>query len=138
MLAQAIPAANTAPSIDSQVLVAIIAAIAGIFTTWLTVKYKDRVVRKASPAKPKDRMDTIFDGYEKLILQQQSEIERKQQVIESLESIVTTLEQELATTRELLTTTKDEVAHTKRQNGDLKTQLARMRRDYGLGDIDRQ
>lgn len=118
------------PTFDDQVLVALIAAVAGIITTWLTVKYRNRVVRQNAPNKPKDRMDTIFDGYEKLILQQQTEIDRKQSVITNLEDIVDNLERELQTTRELLGTTKDEVAETKRQNIELKDHLARMRREY--------
>lgn len=130
MLAQTVTTAQAAPGIDSQIAVALIAACAGIITTWLTVKYKDRIVRKTAPAKPKDRMDTIFDGYEKLIMQQQQEIERKQHVVNNLENIIENLESELATTRELLTATKDELAETRTQNHMLKSQLASMRKDY--------
>lgn len=132
MIAQIAQTVGTSPSIDSQVAVALIAAIGGIVTTWLTVKYKDRIIKKTALSKPKDRMDTIFEGYEKLILQQQTEIDRKQLVIENLEKIVGHLEQELATTKELLGATKDEVAETKRQNSDLKAVLKKMRKDYGV------
>lgn len=133
MLAQ-IVTAQASPGIDSQVAVALIAAIGGIVTTWLTVKYKDRIIKKTAPNKPKDRMDTIFDGYEKLILQQQQEIDRKQTVVGHLENIIENLERELATTRDLLATTKDELAETKQQNIALKSQLARMRKDYDQDD----
>lgn len=122
-------------SVDSQIAVALIAAIAGIITTWLTVKYKDRVVKKTATSKPKDRMDTIFDGYEKLILQQQQEIDRKQLVVDHFEKIIQNLEDELATTRDLLQTTKTELAETKRQNGELKNQLTRMRKDYDTNTV---
>lgn len=127
-------AATGTPGVDSQIAVALIAAVGGVVTTWLTVKYKDRIIKKTAPNKPKDRMDTIFDGYEKLITQQQLEIDRKQKVIESLEGIIETLEHELATTRDLLTTTKYEVSETKRQNTELKDHLHRMRKDYGIGN----
>jgi septal ring factor EnvC (AmiA/AmiB activator) len=116
--------------IDNQITIALIAAVGGIITTWLTVKYKHLVVKKASPARPRDRMDTIFDGYEKLILQQQTEIDRKQDVVAHLENIIENLEQELATTRELLSATKDELGATKRQNTEMKEQLHQMRKDY--------
>jgi hypothetical protein len=118
------------PAFDNQVLIALIAAVAGIITTWLTVKYRNKVVRGHGPNKPKDRMDTIFDGYEKLIMQQQVEIDRKQSVIGNLESIVDNLDRELQTTRDLLSATKDEVAITKRQNIELKDHLQRMRKEY--------
>lgn len=122
---------NTAPDVNSQVWVAIIAAVGGIATTWLTVKYKDRIIRRTvSPQRPKDRMDRIFDGYEKLIIQQQHEIDRKTSVISSLENIVEKLEQELATTKDLLSETKSEVAETRQQNSELKTHLQRLRVEY--------
>lgn len=130
MIMAAAQTAAISPGLDSQVAIALIAAIAGIITTWLTVKYKDRIIKTNAPSKPKDRMETIFDGYEKLILQQQGEIERKGSVIESLENIIDNLERELVTTKELLATTKAEVAETKHQNGELKNQLKKMRRDY--------
>lgn len=118
------------PAFDGNVLIALIAAVAGIITTWLTVKYKDRIIRKTAPNKPKDRMDTIFDGYERLILQQQTEIERKQGVIQNLENIVDNLEHELETTRELLNATKAEMTETRRTNSDLKHHLTRLRKEY--------
>lgn len=118
------------PAFDGSIVVALIAAAGGIITTWLTVKYKDRVVKRATPGKPKDRMETIFDGYDKLILQQQVEIDRKGVVIHHLEGIVDNLERELATTRDLLTATKEEVAETKRHNAELKAHLVSIRKEY--------
>lgn len=126
------------PVLDNQVIVALIAAIAGIITTWLTVKYRNRIVTKNAPHKPKDRMDTIFDGYEKLILQQQQEIDRKQVVIGNLEDIVDNLERELNASRETLASTKSLLAEAKHelrvakdQNIKLTEQLAAMRKEYG-------
>lgn len=122
---------NTAPSLDNQVWVAAIAAVSGIITTWLTVKYKDKIIRKnAAPQKPKDRMDRIFDGYEKLIIQQQHEIDRKTAAISNLETIVGKLEDELAATKELLSETKTEVAESRDQNAQLKAYLKKMRIEY--------
>jgi len=114
--------------IDSQVLVAIVAAFGGIVTTYLTVKYKDRVIKRTD--KPKDRMETIFDGYEKLIVSQQEEIERKSHVIKSLEKVVDRLEDELHQTRKLLEDAREEVVESQRQNNNLKVQLQGMKKDY--------
>ena len=113
---------------DPAVLVAIIAGAFGVVTTWLTVKYKDKVAKK--PNKPKDRMETIFDGYEKLILQQQTEIERKSEMITSLESIISRLQDEVTRTQGLLTTAQEELQDTKNNNATLRKQLEQMRRDY--------
>lgn len=115
--------------IDSQVLVAFIAAIGGVITTYLTVKYKDRVIKRAD--KPKDRMETIFDGYEKLIVSQQEEIVRKSHVINSLEKVVDRLEDELHQTRKLLQDARDELEESTLQNKKLTEQLRGMKKDYG-------
>lgn len=114
--------------IDPSVQAAIATGIFAVIGTYLTVKYKDRVINKAE--KPKDRMETIFDGYENLIKQQQVEIGRKGSVITSLEGVVDRLEQELAATRDLLTATRDELEMAKKHNKDLKTQLEQMKTEY--------
>ena len=113
---------------DPAVATALITGIFAVITTWLTIRYKDKVFKKA--AKPRDRMDTIFDGYEKLIIQQQSEIERKGVVIQSLENAVDRLEQELTRTRALLDEARIELKESKSQNSKLRHQLDSMRRDY--------
>lgn len=113
---------------DPAVLVAIIAGLFGVVTTWLTVKYKDKVIKKAE--RPKDRMETIFDGYEKLILQQQVEIERKSEMITSLESIIGRLQDEVTRTQGLLSAAQSELKETEANNATLKRQLEQMRRDY--------
>lgn len=114
--------------LEPSITVALIAGIFGVITTWLTIKYKDRVVKKTK--RPKDRMETIFDGYEKLIMQQQAEIDRKTSVINSLEGIVDRLEQELMRTRQLLDTAQEELQETKKESAMLKSQFDTMRRDY--------
>jgi len=114
--------------IDPQILVALISAAAGIIATVITVKYKDRVVKKQD--RPKDRMETIFDGYEKLIISQQEEISRKSHVINSLEKVVDRLEDELHQTRQLLEDAREELRMSTDQNNNLKTQLAGMKKDY--------
>lgn len=114
--------------VDPSVQAAIATGIFAVIGTYLTVKYKDRIINKAE--KPKDRMETIFDGYENLIKQQQVEIGRKGSVITSLEGVVDRLEQELVATRDLLTATRDELEMAKTHNKDLKVQLERMKTEY--------
>lgn len=127
--------------LDPQVLVALISAAAGIIATVITVKYKDRVVKRTD--KPKDRMETIFDGYEKLIVSQQEEIKRKSHVINSLEKVVDRLEDELNQTRTLLQDAREELEESTRQNQLLTKQLNGMKKDYHdeqkrLDSVDKQ
>lgn len=121
-------AASTVGGVDPSVQAAIATGIFAVIGTYLTVKYKDRIINKAE--KPKDRMETIFDGYENLIKQQQVEIGRKGSVITSLEGVVDRLEKELAATRELLGATRDELETAKVHNRDLKVQLESMKTEY--------
>lgn len=115
-------------SLDASVQAAIATGIFAVIGTYLTVKYKDRIVQKAD--KPKDRMETIFDGYENLIKQQQIEIGRKGQVITSLESVVGRLEEELRVTRDLLGAARDELKQAERHNTELRSQLGEMKTEY--------
>lgn len=116
--------------VDSSVLVALVAATGGVITTWLTVKYKHLVTGKSDEQKPMSRMDTIYDGYEKLILQQQAEIERKSGLVDHLEKIVAALEKELEETKRLLTETKSELIESNANNERMRKQLKTMRQDY--------
>ena len=120
--------AATTAGIDPSVQAAIATGLFAVIGTYLTVKYKDRIVKKAD--KPKDRMETIFDGYENLIKQQQIEIGRKGQVITSLEGVVQRLEQELQVTRELLGAARDELKMAEKHNRELRIQLEGMKTEY--------
>lgn len=120
--------AATTAGIDPSVQAAIATGVFAVIGTYLTVKYKDRIVKKAD--RPKDRMETIFDGYENLIKQQQIEIGRKGQVITSLEGVVQRLEQELQVTRELLGAARDELKMAEKHNKQLRVQLEGMKTEY--------
>ena len=120
--------AATTAGIDPSVQAAIATGIFAVIGTYLTVKYKDRIVKKAD--RPKDRMETIFDGYENLIKQQQIEIGRKGQVITSLEGVVQRLEEELKVTRTLLDAARDELKMAEKHNKELRVQLEGMKTEY--------
>ena len=121
-------ATNSALGLDPSVQAAIATGIFAVIGTYLTVKYKDRIIQKAD--KPKDRMETIFDGYENLIKQQPLEITRKGQVITSLEGVVDRLEKELIVTRKLLDAARDELKTAQQHNVELRDQLGLMKKQY--------
>lgn len=105
--------------------------LGGILTTWLTLKYKDKLAVRNREQKPKERMDTIFDGYEKLILQQQNDIERKAAQLLSTQKIVDQLQKELDDTRELVRKQQDELEESRELNLELQAQLKDMKKEYG-------
>jgi predicted nucleic acid-binding Zn-ribbon protein len=112
--------------LNSSGLAALISTVGGVTATYITYV----VARRRRVRAPRDRMDTIFDGYEKLIEQQQVEIERKGGVISSLENVVSRLEEELGKTRQLLNDTRTDLSTARDQNELLKVQLQEMRHDY--------
>lgn len=52
---------------DNNVLIQLIVVLGGIFTTWLTLKYKDKIAVKMRSKQAPDRIEFIYDGYEGLI-----------------------------------------------------------------------
>jgi hypothetical protein len=105
--------------VDNQVLIATISAASGIVATYLTVKYKNQIVKP-----PKDRVETIFDGYEALIRQQQDEITRKSGLIDRLED-------QLATMEQLVDKLRTDLNSSQMQIEGLSSQLTMMKTDYG-------
>lgn len=88
------------------------------------------LAKRRTAAKHPDRMATIFDGYEKLITQQQEEIGRKSSTITTLEDAINRLELQLEETRRLLEKARSELAESKEHNINLKAQLDVMRKEY--------
>lgn len=121
--------------LSENVLVATIAGIVGIVTTYLTVRYKANQVSRSQAAKPKDRMETIFDGYEKLIQEQQKDIERKAILIESLQKIVDKQREEIEKSQEMIDTLRNELVSSQKRTGQLEDQLADMKKSYEQGKI---
>ncbi len=117
--------------LSDQVTIAFISTVGGIVVTYLTVKYKGKVVKARGKAKaPKDRMENIFDGYERLIIQLTTDMERKETSINRMEGIISELEVELGKTKELLNETRHELHESQSHKRELSDQLKAMRREY--------
>lgn len=117
-------------ALSDQGIVVLISTVGGVVTTYLTVKYKDRVVKKRQKAQSKDRMGSIFDGYERLIVQLTTDMDRKEASISRMEHVINELEQELAKTKTLLHETKLELHESQKQKREISDQLKEMRRQY--------
>lgn len=117
--------------LNSQETIAIISGISGIVITYLTVRYKDYIIVGNRNKAPKDRMDTIFDGYEGLIKQQQSDIERKSKQLDQTQVIIERLQHELDETKKIVQQQRQELDDSKEANKLLINQLAQMKVHYG-------
>lgn len=115
---------------NQAVLVSLISAISGIVIAYIVNIAAKRVQQKKKDGGPIDRMEQMFDGYERLIKQKDLEDDRKAKLIESLEA-------EIAMTREIvrklesaLETAETELRISREDNADLKDMLAKMREEY--------
>lgn len=120
---------------QTQIAIALISAIGGILAAYIAVRYKDRVTAKN---RPKDRMESIFDGYESLIKQQQLDIDRKESQLVRTQEIIDRLQVELNTTREIVDKQQRELVDSRKVNEDLVIQLSQMKKTYMTSKIDEQ
>jgi hypothetical protein len=87
---------------NSQIAIQIIIGLTSIIGTYLTVKYKPRLINKIKNAPEPDRSHFLFDGYEKLIKELQRDLEKSRhnaqkqsETIGHMQEKVNTLERNL-------------------------------------------
>lgn len=112
------------------VIIAVISTIGGIIIAYITNVVSQKVQAKKAAGQPKDRMEQMFDGYERLIKQKDIEDDRKAKAIKRLEGQVYELETQLETTKTTLSTTKEELRVSKDENRELREMLDAMRAEY--------
>lgn len=119
-------------SSSNSVLIAIIGAFGGIVTAYITYVASQHVQNKRAKRQPRDRMEQMFDGYERLIKAKDLEDERKTRTILTLEKMTDHLQSDLRQTKTLLATTREEVKESKMENSELRQSLKELRKSYDL------
>lgn len=116
--------------LNDAVVISLISAISGIIVAYIVNVAAKRVQTKKIKEGPTDRMEQMFDGYERLIRQKDVEDERKARLVDELE-------EELAMTREMvrklesaLEITQRELTLSRIENSELKDMLKKMRHEY--------
>jgi len=66
--------------VSDNVLISFISAASGVVVTYITVRYRNQTLKP----KAKDRIDTAFDYYERVIKSQEREIEKLQTRLDKL------------------------------------------------------
>lgn len=115
---------------NESVIVSLISAASGIIVAYIVNVASKRVQKKKLKEGPVDRMEQMFDGYERLIKQKDMEDERKAR-------LMTELEEELVMTREMvrklehaLSVSQQDLDISRRENRELKQILEEMREEY--------
>lgn len=122
--------AATSQKLSDNVQISIISAVSGIIIAYIVNVAARKVQANKAEKQPKDRMEQMFDGYERLIKQKDTEDDRKQHYIKTIEKELQLTKDHVATLESALELTSDELAKSRSENADLKKMLDAMRKEY--------
>lgn len=115
---------------NQQIIVSIISAMSGIIIAYIVNVAAKKVQKNKDNAGPADRMEQMFDGYERLIKQRDLEDERKARLMAELE-------EELSITRDMvkklehsLEVSRQELEDSREEINELRKMLQGMRNEY--------
>ena len=119
-----------ATTLSENVQISIISALSGIVIAYIVNVAAKKVQEKKEEKQPKDRMEQMFDGYERLIKQKDAEDDRKQRYIKIIESELTATKLHVNKLEEALDRTNDELAQSRQESKEFQQQLEAMRAEY--------
>jgi peptidoglycan hydrolase CwlO-like protein len=119
-----------ATTLSENVQISIISAVSGIIIAYIVNVAAKKVQEKKAEKQPKDRMEQMFDGYERLIKQKDAEDDRKQRYIKIIESELTATKLHVSKLEEALDRTNEELAESRRESKEFQEQLEAMRKEY--------
>lgn len=114
---------------SENVITAIISTAGGILIAYIV-----NVLGKKVKTKPVDRVEAMFDGYERLIHQKDIEDQRKAALLDELEAELAAARCMVKKLEEALAMTQKELERSRQENMDLKETLTKMRKEY-LGAV---
>lgn len=119
-----------ATTLSENVQISIISGISGIIVAYIVNVAAKKVQEKKAEKQPKDRMEQMFDGYERLIKQKDAEDDRKQRYIKIIESELTATKLHVNKLEEAMERTNEELEQSRVENQQLRDQLDAMRKEY--------
>ena len=115
---------------NDSVAVSLISAASGIVVAYIVNVAAKRVQARKEKQDPSDRMEQMFNGYERLIKQKDLEDERKARLIEELEEEIRRTRQMVKNLEHALAISQQELQRSREDNQELKDMLKRMRDEY--------
>lgn len=115
---------------NDQVSISLISAISGIVIAYIVNVAAKKVQQNRNKSQPKDRMEQMFDGYERLIKQKDVEDDRKVKAMQNLEQELTITRDTVQRLEKALADTQIELAESREENKQLRELLAQMRKEY--------
>lgn len=116
--------------ITEPVAISLISAGSGIAIAYVVNVTAKRVQQVRDDKQPKDRMEQMFDGYERLIRQKDREDERKAGLINELKEEIMLTQKMVADLQNALSRSQDELEQSKDDNDELRGMLKMMREEY--------
>lgn len=115
---------------SEQVSIALISMIGGVIVAYITYVASKKVQQKKAEKQPKDRMEQMFDGYERLIKQMAEEDERKARIIRDQQAEIIDMKKKLNDMEENLQRAQDDLIESHRSKLTLTKELDKMRKEY--------
>lgn len=116
--------------LSDSVQISIVSAISGIIIAYIVNVMAKKVQETKQKKQPKDRMEQMFDGYERLIKQKDLEDDRKQRYIKIIEDELTATKLHVNKLEEAMDRTNEELAQSRAENQELQDRLTEMRKEY--------
>lgn len=115
---------------NDSVAVSLISAFSGIVVAYIVNVAAKRVQARRVSQGPVDRMEQMFNGYERLIKQKDIEDERKARLIDELGEEIKRTRQMVRDLEHALAVSQQELQRSREDNQELKDMLKRMRDEY--------
>lgn len=112
------------------VLISIISVFGGGIVTLATIIAQKKVQENKAKKQPKDRMEQMFDGYERLIKQMAEEDDRKVAIIRAQQAEIVEMKEKLTIMETRLEEAQDELISSHQSKQELTDELHKMRRQY--------
>lgn len=117
---------------NDNVTISLISGISGVIIAYIVNVAAKKVQKSKMEAQPKDRMEQMFDGYERLIRQKDAEDDRKVKAIQSLEEELAYTRKTVLRLEKALQLTHKELEESREEVVQLKDMLEEMRKEYRL------
>ena len=116
--------------ISDPVAISFISVVGGGIFTLLTIYVQKKVQETKAKKQPKDRMEQMFDGYERLIKQMATEDDRKAGVIRDQQLEIAEMKRKLTKMEESLALAQEELLDSHESKQKLTQELDKMRKQY--------
>jgi hypothetical protein len=118
------------------VIISIVSMVGGVLVAYIANVAAKKVQVKRASKQPKDRMEQMFDGYDRLIKQMSAEDERKAAIIHSQQKEINFMKDRLVQMETSLVTAQDELIDSNRAKKQLIHELDKIRKQYQIQKSD--